>query len=238
MVFRRRPEKPPLLSFQRILVPLAGNEADDAALRLATLLLSGTSGEASLLQVIEVPFDRQLDAEDSAAVSFSDEVLGRAETFLKSHEVQSRTGVVQARAAGAGMSDVLMALTEGDNRNALAAQIGKHLFGIPRVIAKINDPVRAEAYRSLGLETICRTTLLADALVLAALEGAEATDGKVLPPTAEPIQGAPTPGTQAHEIARAAALEEEGVEPEEGEPRDGEPEAARVGTVRDPGAES
>ena len=71
MVFRRRPEKPPLLSFQRILVPLAGNEADDAALRLATLLLTGTSGEASLLQVIEVPFDRQLDAEDSAAVSFS-----------------------------------------------------------------------------------------------------------------------------------------------------------------------
>ena len=105
MVFRRRPEKPPLLNFQRILVPLAGNEADDAALRLATLLLTGTSGEASLLQVIEVPFDRQLDAEDSAAVSFSDEVLGRAETFLKSHGVQSRTGVVQARAAGAAIVD-------------------------------------------------------------------------------------------------------------------------------------
>src|SRR5437773_9273435 len=59
------------------------------------------------------------------------------------------------RDAGAERADVLMALTQGDNRNALAAQIGKHLFRIPRVIAKINDPVRAEAYRSLGLETIC-----------------------------------------------------------------------------------
>jgi len=105
MVFRRRPEKPPLLSFQRILVPLAGNEADDAALRLAALLLMGTTGEASLLQVIEVPFARQLDAEDPTAVSFADEVLGRAQTFLEGHEVQSRTAVVQARAAGAAIVD-------------------------------------------------------------------------------------------------------------------------------------
>ena len=48
------------------------------------------------------------------------------------------------RSAGAEMCDLLMALTEGDNRNAMAAQLGKHVFGIPRVIAKINDPVRAE----------------------------------------------------------------------------------------------
>jgi len=145
----------------------------------------------------------------------------------------SGTDEAVLRDAGAGMSDLLMALTEGDNRNALAAQIGKHLFGIPRVIAKINDPVRAEAYRSLGLETICRTAILSDALVLAAMEGAEATDGKVLPPTAEPIQGAPTPGSRAHAIARAAAREEEGVELAESEP-----EVARVGTVRDPGQEA
>lgn len=149
----------------------------------------------------------------------------------------SGTDEAVLREAGAEMTDVLMALTEGDNRNALAAQIGKHLFGIPRVIAKINDPVRAEAYRSLGLETICRTAILSDALVLATLEGAEATNGEVLPPTAEPLQGAPTPGTRAHDIARAAALEEEGVELEDREPEDAEPEAARVGTVRDPGAE-
>jgi len=105
MVFRRRPEKLPLLSFQRILVPLAGNEADDAALRLAALLLTGTMGEASLLQVIEVPFDRQLDAEDPTAVAFADGVLGRAETFLESKEVKVRTAVVQARAAGAAIVD-------------------------------------------------------------------------------------------------------------------------------------
>jgi trk system potassium uptake protein TrkA len=111
------------------------------------------------------------------------------------------------RSAGAEMCDLLMTLTEGDNRNAMAAQLGKHVFGIPRVIAKINDPVRAEAYRSLGLETICRTVILADALVTAAAEGAEATSGMIQPPTAEPLRGAPAAGTKAASEAEEAIAE-------------------------------
>jgi trk system potassium uptake protein TrkA len=117
------------------------------------------------------------------------------------------------RTAGAEQADILMALTEGDNRNALAAQLGKHTFGIPRVVAKINDPLRGEAYRALGVETICRTIILGDALVVAALEGAEATNGFVEPPTAEPIRGAPPPGSMAAEEA-IAAIEADEVEAE------------------------
>jgi trk system potassium uptake protein TrkA len=96
------------------------------------------------------------------------------------------------REAGAEQADLLMTLTEGDNRNALAAQLGKHTFNIPRVIAKVNDPLRAEAYRALGLQTICRTIILGDALVTAAIDGAEATDGFVEPATAEPLRVAPS----------------------------------------------
>lgn len=107
------------------------------------------------------------------------------------------------RGAGAEMADLMMALTEGDNRNAMAAQLGKHVFGIPRVIAKINDPMRAEAYRSLGLETICRTTILADALVGAVADG-PTEGGFVLPPTAEPLRGAPIAGSKAEAEAREA----------------------------------
>lgn len=108
------------------------------------------------------------------------------------------------RSAGAEECELLMALTEGDNRNALTAQLGKHTFGIPRVIAKINDPLRAEAFRALGLETMCRTVILADALVEATLEGADATHEQVQPPTAEPLRGAPQPGTRAADEAEAA----------------------------------
>lgn len=108
------------------------------------------------------------------------------------------------RSAGTEEADVFMALTEGDNRNALASQVAKHTFGVPRVIAKINDPIRAEAYRTLGLETICRTTILGDALVTAAIEGAEATNGFVQPPTAEPMRGGPPQGSRADRAAQQA----------------------------------
>ena len=50
-----------------------------------------------------------------------------------------------------------MAVTEGDNRNIMASQIAKHVFKVPRVVARIYDPERAEAYEKLGLHTLCPT---------------------------------------------------------------------------------
>ena len=72
-------------------------------------------------------------------------------------------------------ADMFFALTEGDNRNVLAAQLANETFGVERVVAKINDPVRAEAYTTLGLATICRTRLLVDEL--AQYAGLEADPG-------------------------------------------------------------
>jgi trk system potassium uptake protein TrkA len=68
------------------------------------------------------------------------------------------------RRAGAENADVFFALTEGDNRNVMAAQLALEALGAKQAVAKINDPVRAEAYTDLGIATICRTRLLVDAL--------------------------------------------------------------------------
>ena len=68
------------------------------------------------------------------------------------------------RRAGAEGADVFLALTEGDNRNVMAAQVATEKLGIERVLAKINDPVRAAAYAELGIATVCRTTMLADSV--------------------------------------------------------------------------
>jgi len=68
------------------------------------------------------------------------------------------------RRAGAEGADVLLALTEGDNRNVMAAQLAIEALGVGRVVAKINDPVRARAYAELGIATLCRTGLMVDAL--------------------------------------------------------------------------
>ncbi len=106
MIFGRRADKrAPLLNYERILVPLAGTVADEPAVRLAALLLAGGEGQALLLHVIEVPFEQQLDAEDAGAIAFADEVLGRGESLLSEREVQARTAISQARAAGAAIVD-------------------------------------------------------------------------------------------------------------------------------------
>jgi trk system potassium uptake protein TrkA len=68
------------------------------------------------------------------------------------------------RRAGAADAEVLLALTEGDNRNVMAAQVAAENLGIKRTMAKVNDPVRAAAYAELGIATICRTTMLSDAI--------------------------------------------------------------------------
>ena len=54
-------------------------------------------------------------------------------------------------------ADAFAAVTQGDNRNIMASQIAKHVFKVPRVVARIYDPERAEAYEKLGLHTICPT---------------------------------------------------------------------------------
>jgi trk system potassium uptake protein TrkA len=69
------------------------------------------------------------------------------------------------RRAGAVDADLFLALTEGDNRNVMAAQLGVEALGARKTVAKINDPVRAEAYAHLGIATLCRTNLMAAAVL-------------------------------------------------------------------------
>ena len=66
--------------------------------------------------------------------------------------------------AGARGADIFLALTEGDNRNVMAAQLAYEVLGIEKVIAKINDPLRAKTYAELGIGTLCRTGLMVDAI--------------------------------------------------------------------------
>ncbi|HEU0074398.1 MAG TPA: NAD-binding protein [Dehalococcoidia bacterium] len=68
------------------------------------------------------------------------------------------------RRAGAERADAFVAATRGDNRNALAVQIAKHVFQIKRVGGVIFDPIREEVYRSLGIRTINPTKLEAGLL--------------------------------------------------------------------------
>jgi len=64
--------------------------------------------------------------------------------------------------AGIEDADAFVAVTQGDNRNVMAAQIAKKIFNVPRVLCRIYDPLRRDLYTLLGLDAISPTTVLAE----------------------------------------------------------------------------
>src|SRR5213593_4699188 len=77
--------------------------------------------------------------------------------FKGNQVVGNGTDADVLRRAGVEDADGFVAVTEGDNRNIMASQIAKHVFKVPRVVCRIYDPERADAYEKLGLHTICPT---------------------------------------------------------------------------------
>jgi trk system potassium uptake protein TrkA len=63
------------------------------------------------------------------------------------------------RKAGIERAGGFAATTNGDNTNIMSAQIVKVKYKVPRVIARIYDPLRADAYKELGIDTISPTLL-------------------------------------------------------------------------------
>ena len=64
------------------------------------------------------------------------------------------------RKAGIEDADAFIAVTNGDNRNIMAAQVARLIFQVPMVVCRIYDPVREDTYRRLGLTTVCPTTTI------------------------------------------------------------------------------
>lgn len=56
--------------------------------------------------------------------------------------------------AGIEKTDAFAATSQSDNANIISARIARNIFHVPRVVARLNDPRRAEIYRRLGLVTI------------------------------------------------------------------------------------
>ena len=57
--------------------------------------------------------------------------------------------------------DAFVSVTSGDNTNLMASQIAKKIFKVPKVMARVYDPRRADIYRKLGLDIMSGTVLVA-----------------------------------------------------------------------------
>ncbi len=77
-------------------------------------------------------------------------------------------------AAGIERADGLAAVTASDEVNVVAARLANQFFHVPRVVARLYDPRKAEIYERLGVQTISTTTWginrIADLLCYSELE--------------------------------------------------------------------
>jgi trk system potassium uptake protein len=67
--------------------------------------------------------------------------------------------------AGVETAEGFIAASSSDNANIVAARTARNIFRVPRVVARLYDPVRAEVYHRLGLSTISSTQWGAERIV-------------------------------------------------------------------------
>ena len=75
------------------------------------------------------------------------------------------------RAADVHEVDVFVAVVGGDAANALAAQIAYHVFRVPMVVCRVDDPIKRDMYESMDIRTISRVNMFADEAVRRLEEG-------------------------------------------------------------------
>jgi K+ transport systems, NAD-binding component len=64
------------------------------------------------------------------------------------------------REAGIEFADVFVAVTSADNANLMSVQVARSVFGVPRTIARLDDPARADAYRALDIRYVPASQLV------------------------------------------------------------------------------
>jgi trk system potassium uptake protein TrkA len=62
--------------------------------------------------------------------------------------------------AGVTRADVFVAATGDDDDNLVACQLAKIAFGVPRAVARVNNPKNEHIFHALGIEAISSTTII------------------------------------------------------------------------------
>ncbi|MEX2446941.1 MAG: TrkA family potassium uptake protein [Dehalococcoidia bacterium] len=123
----------------RVLIMGCGRVGSGLAARLA-----GEGHEVTVLDTDPFAFDRLLT------------------DFRGRRLVGSGTDDRMLLEAGIRESDCFIALAGGDNRNILASQKAKEIYGVRTVVTRVKDPLRSELFGRLGLSTFSPTKVGVD----------------------------------------------------------------------------
>lgn len=124
---------------------------------VGSLIAMSLAGEGRAVSVIDV----RRDAFDRIPREFIDD--GKIVPLVGDATLESNL-----RRAGIQGADMFIAVSASDLSNVLAAQIAKHVYEVPRVICKTNDPVKQSMYTELGLTTVSATHVVAQSTLRAA----------------------------------------------------------------------
>jgi trk system potassium uptake protein TrkA len=101
-------------------------------------------------------------------VEANHEVLIIERNAAKCAEIQEELGEIVMRGdgceaatqdlAGTGRADLLLAVTGEDEDNLVASQVAKHVFNVPRAVARINNPKNEMIFRKLGIDSTVSAT--------------------------------------------------------------------------------
>jgi len=95
---------------------------------------------------------------DVTVIDHDDNAIGRLGPNFKGRVVKGlgfdRNVLMNA---GIEQADAFVSASSSDNANIVAARIARNIFRVPRVVARLYDPHRAEIYQRLGLTTISST---------------------------------------------------------------------------------
>lgn len=101
------------------------------------------------------------DGHDVSVIAADPERLIRlGDSFNGRTEVGPPYDVKTLRRADIEFADAFVAVTPNDNANLMAVQVAKKVFGVPRSIARLDDPARAEAYRALDVDYVAGAHLI------------------------------------------------------------------------------
>ncbi len=98
------------------------------------------------------------------------EAFGRLPTELVQQQriiarVGNATSHDDLRRASIRDADAVMALSSSDSENALVGQLAKHVYHVPTVVCRVDDPTMLGMYTRLGLDAISGTALVARAVL-------------------------------------------------------------------------
>ncbi len=69
------------------------------------------------------------------------------------------------KTAGIEKADAFAAVTNFDNANLMSAEVVKHIFEVPRVVARMYNPDKIDTYQALGLDYVVGTDVVARAIL-------------------------------------------------------------------------